>query len=163
MLPSPLERPALLLGEQLLRRDQLPELRFVAARALCALSPGRKHAMARSGSDLKIAFIGALTACRPQLSPADPGGQIAAFRARLQGAGGVLDRLGPLVDQLFGSGGKINLSEWMRAVRRSSARVALVVADDLEVALRVVADDQPTRLDLIDFALSERYASLTGG
>ena len=56
-------------------------------------------------------------------------------------------------------GGRINLSEWMRALRRSAARVGLMVGGD-PAALRLIAADEVTRRDLLLFALSGEFYEL---
>ena len=69
-------------------------------------------------------------------------------------------RLSEKIDTLLDKGGQVNLSEWMRSVRRTSARIGLAVSGDLTSALASLEDEQQTVEDLIDFALSPLYQRL---
>jgi hypothetical protein len=127
---------------------------------MSCLSLGRKHVFGRRASDLKIAVLAAFSCHRPEMSFPDPEGKIALFQQALLSREIDLGRLAGLLDALLAMENQLNLSEWMRGVKRTSARLAAVICANLRVALDVLAGDPPTVSDLIDFALSELYGEL---
>lgn len=158
LAPRPGPVAALLVGAEVLADGDQRRLAFGAARVFSCLAPGRREVFVRRATDLKVAFLGALTACRPGTKVPDADGQIARFRDLLLAHESRVARLQVLLERLFGAGGKFNLSEWMRGVQRTSARVGLLVGGDLSAALALLAADAGTRDDLIDFALGVDYA-----
>lgn len=159
LAPRPGPAAALLVGAEVLADGDQRRLAFGAARVFSCLAPGRREVFVRRATDLKVAFLGALTACRPGTKVPDADGQIARFRDLLLAHESRVSRLQVLLERLFGAGGKFNLSEWMRGVQRTSARVGVLVGGDLSAALALLAADAGTRDDLIDFALGADYAN----
>jgi tetratricopeptide (TPR) repeat protein len=159
MVPLPEQETCLLVGSRLVDASEAV-VAFTAARALSCVSNGRRHVFGHRGAELKTAFLAALTLCRPKLKVPDPNRAIDRFRKELQGSGVSLEALQGPLSKLLTADAKINLSQWIRAVRCSAARIGLMVSGDLLVALRAVEGDDPVSQDLIDFALGETYADL---
>lgn len=157
--PLPGKNAGLIVGESMLETEEIHKIKFLATRALSSISPGRREVFVRRGTALKVGFLGALSAARPSVPVADPDGKVAEFRNRLV-ASGAVEPLRVLLDDLFGAGGKLNLSEWMRGVQRSAARIGMIMSGDLLTSLESLAEDISTRDDLIAFSLSEEYLTI---
>jgi CheY-like chemotaxis protein/tetratricopeptide (TPR) repeat protein len=151
--------PAIVAGQDLLDSDDEPLAAFLLARALAAVDGGRRHLMSREIGDLKDAVLAALTHFKPEMKIADPEGRVAQLRATLSSSSTDHERLGHLIRGLAAEK-KVNLSEWRRLVRRSSARVALTVCGNLRAALRAVQEEPDVTRDLLDFALDDSYQEL---
>jgi CheY-like chemotaxis protein/tetratricopeptide (TPR) repeat protein len=120
MAPLPGGVSGVVVGSGLLEQRDVQQLVFCATRAFSCLVPGRREVFVRRGSDLKTAFLAAVTAHRPDVKIPDPDGLIAAFRDRLRGDAARAERVRGRLEQLFGSGGgQLNLSEWMRGVKKT--------------------------------------------
>lgn len=159
MAPLPGE-PRMLVGDELLASADETRIAFAAGGALYSMPPGRRNIFGRRGTQLKVVVLGTLAHCRPGMTPPDPDGAIAAFREQLER--GELDReeLGRLVGAVLVQDSKINLSQWMRAIRCTAARVGLLFCTDIRPALAAVAGEPHTCRDLIGFALGEPYLAL---
>ncbi|MCK5799418.1 MAG: hypothetical protein KAI47_19640, partial [Deltaproteobacteria bacterium] len=160
MAPLPGVEAALAVGTSFFTESDPRRLTFVAAQAMCCLAPGRREVFLRRATELKVAFLGALQSTRPGSAIAPSDDRVAAFAAGL--AAPRVARLAELLSELFSQGGKFNLSEWMRGVRRTCARLGLIIGGDLMVALAELVDEALLRDDLIDFVLTPSYALLRG-
>jgi CheY-like chemotaxis protein/tetratricopeptide (TPR) repeat protein len=160
MIPFPSDEPALLVGRALLDSKDEAQCVFWAARAMSCLTLGRRHVFGRRASDLKVAVLSALSCHKPEMTFPDPDGKIARFQQALLSREIDLGRLAGLLDAVLAMETQLNLSEWMRGVRRTSARLGALVGSNLRVALDVLAGDPPTCSDLVDFALTETYCDL---
>jgi hypothetical protein len=159
MAPLPGE-PRMLVGDELLASADETRIAFAAGGALYSMPQGRRNIFGRRGTQLKVVVLGTLAHCRPGMSPPDPDGAIAAFREQLAHAGLDREELGQLVGALLAQDSKINLSQWMRAVRCTAARVGALFCTDIRPALAAVAREPYTCRDLIEFALGEPYLAL---
>jgi hypothetical protein len=133
---------------------------FLTARALSCLDPGRRHLYSRPVSELKDPVLAAIACFRPGIKFQDSEGNVARLRQA------VLDHASPRLAEVVGQlvvQKQLNLSEWRRSVRRGSARIALLVAADLRVALDALRDEPEIREDLCSFVLEERYYELRRG
>ena len=160
LAPLPAAELRLLVGTALLQPPSPSQAAFSAARALSCIGEGRRHIYGRRGAELKCALLSTLTLCREGFKVPDPAGEVAAFRQGIEASGLSVESLRKLIDRLLEQDKRIDLSQWMRAVRCTSARIGLLVCADLGAALRALHDDEATTRDLIDFALSGLYADL---
>lgn len=159
VVPRPEREPALVIGESLLAQPDQRQLAFTAARAVSCLSVGRRHVFARSGTDLKTAFLAALSACQSGIPAADPSGAVARLRDRIKRDADRLHRLGESLHQLFAAGSRLNLSDWVRGVRRTSARIGLLACGDALTALQQCGADPTVMQDLVAFMLSRQVGN----
>ena len=157
MAPIPGRADLIVISELLLSQQDRRLLLFLATRALACSRRGRREVFLRRGGDLRAALLAALKASRPGFRVADPDGRIAALSEHLAREPETLLALSPLLDRLFSSERQFNLSEWMRGVRRSSARLALLTCGDVTTALRALDSEPATLRDLVDFSLSATY------
>lgn len=160
MMPLPGAHARVLVGARLLVSTDESLVAFAAARALSSVESGRRDIYGRRGSDLKAAVLGTLSACRPQIQPPDPDGSIQRFREALEPAGIERSVVAELVDKLLAKDAKINLSQWIRAVRCTAGRIGLLLCADIKAPLDALQADPFTARDLFLFALSEDYAEL---
>ncbi|MCC6748078.1 MAG: response regulator [Deltaproteobacteria bacterium] len=159
MVPVPDAQPQVLVSPEVLSSSSEEAIAFAAARAFSSLDLGRRHAFTRRGTDLKAAFLGALTYCRPELQVPDADGTIGRLREVMDSGLVDLASLRSRIDDLTARKEPINLSEWMRGVRRTGARVGLLVCTDVPAAV-AGAGDTGTQRDLEVFALGETYHQL---
>ncbi|HZS39975.1 MAG TPA: response regulator [Polyangia bacterium] len=156
-----LDPPVLLAGPQALAIGDRFALGFKLGRAFTYLWPGRATAGALPARQLKIALLAAVTLVQPGLKADDADGQIAALRAQLAAAPGLVRAVTPQVEKLLKNPqGTLNLSRYTRGLARTADRFGLLVAGDLPTAARLAADGGAlgAQDDLIDFALSPEYA-----
>jgi hypothetical protein len=132
-------------------------LAFAAARALSCCSPGRLQIYGRRGTDLKIAVLATLLCCRPGVQPPDPEGSVAWFAEAIRASTLDLEQLQGLLEEVLAADRKINLSQWIRAVGCTSARIGLMVSGDVPTALEAVRDEPFVEQDLTGFALDPSY------
>jgi CheY-like chemotaxis protein len=159
MSPLPGEEPRILIGAELLIARDETTVAFAVARALNAITAGRRNIFGRRGTDLKVAVLGTLSLCR-NIDPPDPDGSIKQFREAVAESGIDQKELTDLVDDLLVHDSKVNLSQWMRAVRCTAARVGLLFCADIRPPLATLSDDAYTMRDLTLFALDETYVEL---
>lgn len=155
--PLPGTKPRLVISRQLFGEGvDAALLHFAIARALSCLAPGRREVFLRRGGELRMALSAALSlthgASPPQQDPRQ-----AALRDVLARSSR-LDELEALLGLIFTAGESVNLSAWMRAVRRTSARVGAAAATDLLVALSALKSEADAFNDLVDFSLTARFA-----
>ena len=160
MVPVPGDEPRVLLGPELLASEDQVVVAFATARLLTSILPGRVHILGRRGTELKVAVLGTLAYCRPTMKPPDPDGAIGRFREALEGVGHPREELARLVGDLLAKDSKINLSQWIRAVYCTAARVGLLFCADIRPALDGLRHEPHTIRDLTIFALDRAYTDL---
>ncbi len=159
MVPLPSETGLLVVGHELVDSDDEARAAFVVARALSCMNQGRRHLFTRRSSELKQSILAILAFFWPETKIPDEQGQIARFQTALQASQVDKERLQSLVNQIVRQT-KINLTEWRRAVHRTSARVGLLVCADPKAALQALEGEPEVAQDLVDFVLGETYANL---
>jgi tetratricopeptide (TPR) repeat protein len=160
LAPHPAEELRLMVGTGLQGASSEALVVFVAARALSCVGQGRRHIYGRRGAELKTAILATLVLCRPSMKIPDPDGEIQRFKAGIEESDVPAERLSELMTQLLAQDKRINLSQWVRAVRCTSARIGLLACADLGAALDALGEDAYTGNDLVSFALSEAYSEL---
>jgi len=160
MVPLPGAQARVLVGLQLLSSKDETAIAFTAARVLSSTTPGRLHIHGRRGTDLKVAVLATLAHCRPGVTPPDPDGAVARFGQAIGAKGLDRDQLEQLITDLLAQDSKVNLSQWMRAVYCTTARVGLLFCADIRPALDTLRYEPHAIRDLTTFALGQGYAQL---
>jgi DNA-binding response OmpR family regulator/tetratricopeptide (TPR) repeat protein len=150
---------ALVVSESLLRASDQRPLAFAAARAMSCLEDGRRHVFARGGNELKAAFLAALSASHSGMPVSDPSGAVAQLRELILRRDDWMSQLSEVLQLLFAEGSRVNLSDWLRGVKRTSARLALLACGDVLTAVQQVAPDPATSRDVVSFALARQIGN----
>jgi tetratricopeptide (TPR) repeat protein len=159
-MPFAEERERIAVGQELLDSTDEARIAFALARALSCLPRGRRHLFSRPVAELKEPVLATLALFRTSIGSSDTtSDRIAGWQEALRGLLATTSPLEELIGLLL-KDPKINLSAWRRAVRRTSARAALLVGADLGAALQAVAGEADIQQDLMDFVLGETYAEL---
>jgi hypothetical protein len=90
----------------------------------------------------------------------DPDGQLARFKTHLADSRLSQAELQAHLSTLTEKDNRINLSQWIRSVRCTAARVGLLTCGELKLALEALSNDDYIFRDLVGFALSETYDNL---
>lgn len=160
--------PASVVGSGALSGKSVPELAFLSGRHVCFFRAEHfVRTLYSATEDLEDLFLAALIIANPKLPLR------ASMRARIEPLARAIEPLlePQAVDTLRGhylrfaeEGGRTNLQRWSSAVDRTSARVGLALAQDLDAALKVVAAEEgkwgPSALDLLAYSTSERFLRL---
>ena len=158
-----LDPPVLLAGDDALSSPERSELSFRLGRAMTYLLPGRTIAAARPARLLKAVVLALFSLLQPHTQIPDPYGHIEQVHANLGTlAPETLKRALELVAELTGRSQSLNLSRCVRALGRTANRVGLLLCGDLPAAVRFARDSGTADGidDLIDFAVSETFATL---
>jgi hypothetical protein len=158
-VPVPGEERQLVIGHELIKASDEARVAFALARALSCISRGRRHLYTRRVSEFREAILATLSFFKTEIQAPDPEGKIAAFKAALGASAINKNHLGELVNQLVQQG-KLNLSEWRRAVRQSSSRVGILLCNDLRVGLIALRDEPEIIPQFMDFTLGENYPEI---
>jgi CheY-like chemotaxis protein/Tfp pilus assembly protein PilF len=158
-----LDQPVLLAGDEALTSPERTELSFRLGRAMTYLLPGRALAASRPGRLLKSAVLAVFARLKPGAPTDDPLGPAGQLQASLDlVAPGALQQAQHIIARITSKSQSLNLSRWVRALGRTANRVGLLLCGDLPAAVRFARDSGTTEGidDLIDFAVSEAFASL---
>jgi CheY-like chemotaxis protein len=158
-----LDQPVLLAGDEALTSPERTELSFRLGRAMTYLLPGRALAASRPGRLLRSAVLAVFARLKPGAPTDDPRGQVGQLQASLDlVAPEALQQAQQILARITTKSQSLNLSRWVRALGRTANRVGLLLCGDLPAAVRFARDSGTTEGidDLIDFAVSEAFASL---
>jgi tetratricopeptide (TPR) repeat protein len=167
------ERPAMIAGQLVLSGFQPQELTFICGKHLTVFRPEHFiRTLFPTQAELTIMlFAGVMLAAPQQPMPPDMAPQI---RATAQGLAPYmqpvqLEGLRQVVKKFIEAGAKANIKRWNQAVELTSCRAGLVLCADLEIAKKIISQEQqlPGDLPVADklkelllFAVSEEYSAI---
>lgn len=160
VVPRPGSEGALLVHESLWTEMDVRLLAFLFGRALSCLGPGRRHVFARPGNDIKTTILAALAACQPGMPLASTDSGVSTLREQIVDDEDLLGRLTGRVGEVLSEASRLNLSDWMRGIAHTSARVGLLVCGDVLAALCQLQGEASTAKDVTALALSDAGAAL---
>jgi len=163
------QRPLVLLGRTALSGRSIPELAFVVTRELAYLrSAGRLPVFYKSLGELKSLVLAAVEMVLPDAPKARNSASLArGLQEKLGGSD--LASLSSAVETLTRGRSQVDLVRWARSVELAACRAALIAADDITVAARMLAIDGRASAglsasdrvrDLSGFCVSQRYFAL---
>jgi tetratricopeptide (TPR) repeat protein len=157
MLPA--ERPLVVLGRTALSGRSLPELAFLVTRELAYVrAAGRIPTFYKSLGDMKALVVAAMELASARAPRSRNATSIAkGLQQKLSEADRV--RVVEAVERLTRDRTQIDLIRWGRGVELIACRAALVAADDITVAARMLAVDGRASAGL---SASDRVRDLTG-
>lgn len=167
------DRPAMIAGQLVLSGFQPQELTFICGKHLTAFRPEHFiRTLFPTQAELTIMlFAGVMLAAPQQPMPPDMAPQI---RATAQGLAPFmqpvqLEGLRQVVKKFIEAGAKANIKRWNQAVELTACRAGLVLCADLEIAKKIISQEQqlPGDLPVADklkelllFAVSEEYSAI---
>lgn len=171
--PVVADRPGLIAGQLVLSGFQPQELTFICGKHLTGFRPEHFiRTLFPTQAELTIMlFAGVMLAAPQQPMPADlaqsvraTAHELARFMQPVQQEG-----LRQVVKKWIEAGAKANIKRWNQAVELTACRAGLVLCADLEVAKKIISQEQqfPGDLPVADklkelllFAVSEEYSAL---
>lgn len=162
-------KPTVLLGKALLSGRSVPELAFSVTRELAYLrAAGQLPIFYRSMGEVRALVLAAVEMVVAE-GPRSRGSASMArgLQERLSGSDKL--RLAEGVEALMRGRGQVDLTRWWRTVELASCRAALLAADDITVAARMLAVDGRASAglsasdrvrDLSGYSVSQRYFAL---
>ena len=159
--PGPVEQDYLLVGQSFLESEDEGSLAFAVTRASNGLGGARRHAFGRRASELRLGLLAALAVLKEARGAGQVSAELAPLASQIKQHVKDQQQLHSALDELLSTEKQINLSLWIRAVRRSAARAGLLACRDPATALRALPDDEDGRLAVIDLALDDRFTPLS--
>ena len=169
----PSDPPASVAGQLVLSGFQPQELTFICGKHLTAYRPEHYlRVLFPTQAELTIMlFAGVLLAAPQQPMPPDMEPQIRATAQELARhmQPVQLEHLRQVVKQFLADGAKANVKKWNQAVELTACRAGLVVCGDLEIAKKIIGQEQQAPGDLAPadklkelllFAVSEEYSAI---
>jgi len=167
--------PSLLVGAQVIGKEDERELAFEVGKRMAYLRPERFIALALGTlPKLETAFTGAVLASGARIkshdgavfNPDNDEAKKLAVSLQKQVPGPLLEQVGELSHKLAGRLGNGLVTNWRAATDLTANRVGFIVANDFEVAAKGIATEGASlstmsvkeRLrDLLAYAVSEQY------
>ncbi len=169
----PAQPPAMIAGQLVLSGFQPHELTFICGKHLTSFRPEHfiRTLFPTQGELTIMLFAGVMLAAPQQPMPPDMAPQIRATAQELSRymQPVQLEALRQEVKKFIDGGAKANIKRWNQAVELTACRAGLVVCADLEIARKIISQEQqlPGDLSTADklkelllFAVSEEYSAL---
>ncbi len=151
----------LLVGPELIGTSETIEIAFRLGRALSFATPSRIAAASRTGRHLRPYLVACMAHGLKTVSSSEP--EVLAILEKIAAAPeDIRNKLGEIGARIARERKALNLSAWTRAVRRTAARLGMVISRDVQTSARIIGEveDIEAREALLDFAVSPEHLEL---